>query len=199
MSKNKVKEEFERKFRNKPVGSRLIFGTKKNPFPQHGFKYDPPAKKKITGASFQRNNFYRTSPQNGFMQVGQPMDGMFANMMLASKFATLDGLNLRGRRAAPPIIEKTLVTTGTDPRATAYTPYEMMQEMERSKRAGEERILEEVVPEAFKAGLDRRRLLTEQAREMRQKLGMEIRGQPKITPELVTMFQAELGSSFDAI
>ena len=60
MTQNKVKEEFERKFRNKPVGSRLIFGTKKNPFPQHGFKYDPPAKKKITGASFQRNNFYRT-------------------------------------------------------------------------------------------------------------------------------------------
>ena len=127
------------------------------------------------------------------------MDGMFANMMLASKFAILDGQNLRGRRAAPPTIEKTLATTGTDPDDTTYTRRETKQMMRSSKRAGEERILEEVVPEAFKAGLDRRRLLTEQAREMRQKLGMEIRGQPKITPELLTMFQAELGSSFEAI
>ena len=197
MTQNKVKEEFERKFRNKPVGSRLIFGDKKKRFPQHGFKYDPPPKKTIRPA-FQRNTIYGVSPLNGFMRVGQPMDGLLANMMLASKIATLDGQNLRGRRAAPPTIATTLVTTGTDPEATAYTPYEMMQEIGRARRAGEQRILEEVVPEAFQAGLGRRRQLTEQAREIRQKLGMEIRGQPKITPELVTMFQEELRSVGEA-
>ena len=107
-----MKEEFERKFRNKPVGSRLIFGDKKKRFPQHGFKYDPPPKKTIRPA-FQRNTFYGVSPFNGFMRVGQPTDGLLANMMLASKIATLDGQNLRGRRAAPPTIATTLATRGT--------------------------------------------------------------------------------------
>jgi len=202
MSKqNKVKEEFERKFRNKPVGSRLIFGDKKKRFPQHGFKYDPPPKKTIRPA-FQRNTFYGVSPLNGFMRVGQPTDGLLANMMLASKFATLDGQNLRGRRAAPPTIAKTLVTTGTDPEATAYTPREMQEGIRRAglegRRQGEQRILEEVVPEAFQAGLGRRRQLTEQAREIRQSLGMGIRGQPKLTPELMTLYQQELSSSGEA-
>lgn len=221
---NKVKEEFERKFRNKPVGSRLIFGHKKNPFPQHGFKYGSPPKKTIRPA-FQRNTFYGVSPFNGFMRVGQPTDGLLANMMLASKFATLDGQNLRGRRAAPPTIATTLTsseaatattvatrgtgtetatltTTGTDPEATAYTPREMQEGIRRAglegRRQGEQRILEEVVPEAFQAGLGRRRQLTEQAREIRQSLGMGIRGQPKITPELMTMYQQYLSSVGEA-
>ena len=66
------------------------------------------------------------------------------------------------------------------------------------RRQGEQRILEDVVPEAFQAGLGRRRQLTEQAREIRQKLGMGIRGQPVLTPELIAMYQQELSSVGEA-
>ena len=90
-SSNKVKTEFERKFSNTPVGSRLILGTPtkttKNKFPVHGML---PPQTRFTG--FKR---YPTA-YNGFMLMGQPRQHRFDNLVLNNYFKEVSGLVERG-------------------------------------------------------------------------------------------------------
>lgn len=90
-SSNKVKTEFERKFSNTPVGSRLILGTptktSKNKFPVHGML---PPQTRFTG--FKR---YPTA-YNGFMLMGQPRQHRFDNLVLNNYFKEVSGLVERG-------------------------------------------------------------------------------------------------------
>ncbi len=86
---NKVKAEFERKFRNKPVGSRLIVGLpakrEKSRFPLHGML---PPQKRFTGGIKKPY----TTAYNGFMQVGQPRQHRFDNLVMNSYFKQVSGL-----------------------------------------------------------------------------------------------------------
>ena len=164
-SKNRVKEEFEKKFRNKPVGSRLIFGHKSDPFPQHGYKYDPPAKKKISHGSYQRN-FYKYSPVNNFMQVGRPESTIYASLLLGYRTAVLNAENLDATRQIQTAEENGVLI----PKNSQFTGQDMSN--------------------AFRSGLERRQYFIELARAAKKKLRLSTRGQPKLDEDLINTFRS---------
>jgi hypothetical protein len=82
---NKAKAEFERKFRNKPIGTALILGAKKRKdrFPLHG---QLPKQTRFTGSKS-----YPTA-YNGFMLVGQPRQHRHDNLIQSNFFKQMSGL-----------------------------------------------------------------------------------------------------------
>jgi hypothetical protein len=194
---NKALLEHQQIHRNRPVGTDILFGSRKKRFPQHGTRFEYQKKfkgsKSGKGIKTQRNQFIPLNPLNDFMRVGQPTDQLYANMFLANTRAIQDGRMLVGNTSVAP---RTMKEFGTS--TTLETQEEGTQSQERLYTEGDVRGYE---TQAFLAAMGvrsegqvkkigRRQFHTEMARGMRSGMGMETRGQPTLTPELTSLYSA---------
>lgn len=203
--RNIPKELHQQRFTNRPIGSNILFGDRGNRFPYHGTKFEMRKYKKSRGGTrTQRGEFFPIN-QSGFMTIGEPSATIYANMMLQSSQKIADAIREGIRPEAPGIKEMKNLSVQTEPVETMEirsildegdapitftrgTQDTIMQTTQGTQKddVGE---MERIRDAAFQAGLGRRKFHRDIAREIRTGLGMETRGQPQLTADLMQEYR----------